>query len=76
MEPAPNTITRNTQRKRGNPRPKKLHERICVSFSPNDIQIVKDRAKLNGVKVAVFIREVVESYVRNGASKNISGGEW
>ena len=46
-----------TKRKRGNPRPKKLYERLCVSFTPNDMQIIKDRAKLSGVKVAVFIRE-------------------
>jgi hypothetical protein len=41
-----------TKRKRGNPRPKKLYERLCVSFTPNDMQIIKDRAKLSGVKVA------------------------
>lgn len=71
MEPAQTTLTRKTfitpQRKRGNPRPKKLHERVCVSFTPNDIEILKDRAKLSGTKLAVFIRELVEQYVRTGA---------
>jgi predicted DNA binding CopG/RHH family protein len=70
METAQTTLTRKmfiTQpRKRGNPRPKKLHERVCVSFTPNDIEILKDRAKLSGTKLAVFIRELVEQYVRTG----------
>lgn len=70
MEQVQTTITPKTfitqRRKRGNPRPKKLHERICVSFSPNDIEIIKDRAKLSGTKVAVFIRSIVEQYVQTG----------
>ena len=47
-----------TKRKRGNPRPKKLSNRIVLSFSPNDMQVLKERAKLNGVKLAAFIREI------------------
>lgn len=47
-----------TKRKRGNPRPKKLSSRIVLSFSPNDMQLLKERAKLKGVKLAVFIREI------------------
>jgi predicted DNA binding CopG/RHH family protein len=70
MEPAIETAHRREpitpQRKRGNPRPKKLNERVCVSFTPNDIEVLKDRAKLNGTKVAVFIRQLVEQYVRSG----------
>ena len=71
METAQATLTRKMlitqpRKKRGNPRPKKLHERVCVSFTPNDIEILKDRAKLSGTKLAVFIRELVEQYVRTG----------
>jgi hypothetical protein len=29
-----------------------------LSFSPNDMQVLKERAKLNGVKLAAFIREI------------------
>jgi len=47
-----------TKRKRGNPRPKELSSRIVLSFSPNDMQLLKERAKLKGVKLAVFIREI------------------
>jgi hypothetical protein len=49
--------TKITKRKRGNPRPKKLTSRILLSFSPNDMQVLKERAKLKGVKLAAFIRE-------------------
>jgi hypothetical protein len=50
--------TKITKRKRGNPRPKQLSSRIVLSFSPNDMQVLKERAKSKGVKLAVFIREI------------------
>jgi hypothetical protein len=61
-----NTITSTEQgkRKRGNPRPKKLEQRICLSFSANDMQILKDRAKLTGEKLATFVRSLVVEQVK------------
>lgn len=55
------------KRKRGNPRPRKLDVRVCVSFRNADLQILKDRATLSDMPLAEYIRELVSICVSNGA---------
>ncbi len=58
------TATDTKPRKRGNPRSKQIDGRICLTIAKGDIEILKDRAKLQGTKVNALIRNVMKRYIR------------